>query len=94
MRVSALFAGLGLAVLAALPVGAMDARIYPYQASANYCPTGLQPISIDGVICCGTPNQSITYQQAKAHPVARKHAHNKPARRMVCPAGEKGCFYE
>ncbi len=46
--------------------------LYPYAASANYCPPGLQPVTIDGTICCGVPNQHITYQQAMQHPVKRK----------------------
>lgn len=79
--------------MAAGPVQAMDAKIYPYHARANYCPAGLQPIQIDGVICCGTPNQSISYQQAKAHPVARKQA-QRSSRKLICPVGEKGCFYQ
>ncbi|MEZ5675688.1 hypothetical protein SAMN06265173_1502 [Thalassovita litoralis] len=80
-----------LLALAASPALANGPRIYPYPASANYCPAGLQPITIDGVICCGTPNQSMTYQQAKAAPGPRTY---RPARRsgMVCPEGEKGCY--
>jgi len=33
-----------------------DMLIYAYPSKANYCPAGLQPISMGGVICCGTPN--------------------------------------
>ena len=73
---------------------AAQPKIYAYPASANYCPAGLQPITIAGVICCGTPNQSISYQQAMAHPVRR----HKPVRktyvrsaRAHCQAGLKGC---
>ena len=94
---AAIMSGIGLAVLAALPASAMDAKIYPYHASANYCPSGLQPISIDGVICCGTPNQSMSYQQALAHPHVtrvKKVHYKKSARRIVCPVGEMGCYYE
>ena len=93
---AAMISGFGLAVLAALPASAMDAKIYPYHASANYCPAGLQPISIDGVICCGTPNQTMSYQQVKATPAPRKvkYVARKAQRKMVCPVGEKGCYYE
>lgn len=91
---TAVIASLGLTLLAALPAHAMDAKIYPYHARANYCPAGLQPVQIDGVICCGTPNQSISYSQAMAHPVARKKVVRASARKLVCPIGEKGCFYE
>jgi len=96
---SVIIAGLGLAVLAALPASAMEAKIYPYHAKANYCPAGLQPVQVNGTICCGTPNQHISYQQALAHPVTHKKVHkvvhHRPARKLVCPVGEKGaCFYE
>ncbi len=87
-------ASLGLTVLAAVPASAMDARIYPYHARANYCPAGLQPVQFDGVISCGKPNQSISYSQAKSHPAARKHAARPAGRKLVCPVGEKGCFRE
>ena len=47
-------------------------RLYPYNASANYCPAGLQPIVLGGVICCGTPNQHISYQAMMQHPAPRR----------------------
>jgi len=93
-----MIAALGALVLGAAPTLADGPRIYPYSTSANYCPTGLQPITIDGVICCGTPNQSVSYQSMKAHPVARKvrvrRATSAPTSRIVCPVGEKGCYSE
>lgn len=57
--------------------------IHPAPASANYCPTGLQPITVGGVICCGTPNTGETY-------------YNRASQRSYwggydCPAGAKGC---
>ncbi|WP_237267572.1 hypothetical protein [Sulfitobacter alexandrii] len=74
--------------------GAADAKIYAYPSKANYCPAGLQPITISGVICCGTPNQSVTYQQVMAHPVRRhkpvRHHYVRSAR-AHCQAGLKGC---
>ena len=51
-----------------------------YPASANYCPQGLQPVTLGGVICCGTPN--ATYSQAPERSYS-------PA--PSCPAGTKGC---
>lgn len=73
---------------------AAEAKLYPYAASANYCPAGLQPITISGVICCGTPNQNMSYQQVMAHPV-RKHKkvkrHYVRSARAHCQAGLKGC---
>lgn len=47
----------------------------------NHCPAGLQPVVLNGVICCGTPNGSMSYQQMMAHPMPRKaarsHTHRK-----------------
>jgi hypothetical protein len=74
---------------------AAEAKIYPYHG-ANYCPAGLQPITISGVICCGTPNQSMSYQQVMAHPMpkkrhVKKRVHRVKSARVRCEAGSKGC---
>ncbi len=57
--------------------------ISPYPASANYCPSGLWPVTIGGVISCGTPNTGESY------------SNRAPYRRSYggydCPAGVKGC---
>ena len=89
----ALVAALGLATIMPQTASA-DAKIYPYKTSQNYCPTGLQPVSINGVICCGTPNQHVSYQSAMSHPVAKKKVHkvHKVKRktyhaRADCPIG-------
>ena len=85
------------ALFFATPALAQDAALFPYHTTANYRPAGLQPVSIGGVICCGQPNQAMSYQQAMAHPVTKRKVVRKvkhTARRMVCPAGEKGCYYE
>lgn len=89
-------AGLGLMMASFMPAQvAAEAKIYSYAASANYCPAGLQPITISGVICCGTPNQSVSYQQMMTHPVARKKHHHKVhykrVARPTCLPGTKGC---
>ncbi|SIN81254.1 hypothetical protein [Vannielia litorea] len=69
--VSLAIAGLILGAGAALAQGAPDApRIYAYPGE-NFCPAGLRPVTIDGVICCGTPNQTVSYAAMKATP-ARK----------------------
>lgn len=81
--------GLGLAALMALPASAAP-RVYAYSTSANYCPNGLQPITLNGVICCGQPNQAMSYQQAMAHPVTRQRARPAPVQ-QDCPIGQKGC---
>lgn len=57
-----------------------NVSIHPYNGP-NYCPVGLQPVVINGVICCGTPNSNMSYQAMMAHPMpqkaARAHTHSK-----------------
>lgn len=69
-------AGFGLLAMAA--PAAADAKLFPYAASANYCPAGLQPIQMGGVICCGVPNQAVSYSQYQAHPVAKRRVYHAP----------------
>ncbi len=71
MTKTGLIAGLGLLVLSAMPAAA-DAKLFPYPAKANYCPSGLQPIVLNGVICCGVPNQSASYSDYMSHPVRKR----------------------
>ncbi len=40
-----------------------EVAVFAYPAKANYCPAGLQPVVVGGVICCGVP----THQAYKAH---------------------------
>lgn len=87
--------GLGLTMATLMPAQvAADAKIYPYHA-ANFCPAGLQPITISGVICCGQPNQHVSYSQMMAHPVAKKKHHKVRhvvrSARPTCEPGTKGC---
>lgn len=93
---TAIIAGLGLAMAAVGPASAFEAKIYPVHTRDNFCPAGLQPVSFDGTVSCGTPNQSISYQHALMHPVAHKHVRvaQKPGRQLVCPVGEKSCYYK
>ncbi len=88
-------AGLGLMLTTLMPAQvAAEAKIYPYHG-ANYCPAGYQPIVISGVICCGQPNQHMSYQQVMAHPVAKKKhrvkKHHVRSARPSCQPGTKGC---
>ena len=97
MRIkTVLTAGFGLMMMGAIPAMAMDAKIYPYHGK-NFCPAGLQPVTISGVICCGVPNQEISYKHALATPAPRKkvvrHTHYKP-KQSSCPVGTKGCTYD
>ena len=83
--------GAAVAAFWALPAAA-EMPIYAYGTKANQCPAGLRPVVVGGVICCGTPNQSMTYQQANAHPV-RKTVRKKVRRvaSTYCPEGMTGC---
>ncbi|GAW33281.1 hypothetical protein RA2_00317 [Roseovarius sp. A-2] len=79
-------------VLMTSPALAGGVGIYAYESRANFCPAGLQPVSLNGVICCGTPNQEQTYQQTMRHPVTRVTHRVRSARaHLSCPAGVKGC---
>ena len=84
---------LGAACLAGLwaaaPALANEPKIYPYASTANYCPAGLQPVTISGVICCGTPNQSVSYQSMMHHAGGSKK--RVAAQSYQCPEGVKGC---
>ncbi|WP_135503694.1 hypothetical protein [Roseovarius aestuariivivens] len=94
MRITSyIAAALTVAVLGG-PAMAEGPKVYAYPSKHNYCPQGLQPVTISGVICCGTPNQSMTYQQVKAHPLPKKrHYHSSRARSVgTCREGEKGCY--
>lgn len=51
--------------------------IWAYPSKENYCPAGLQPVVVGGVICCGTP----THHGYQSHPAPR--AKTKPAASYV-----------
>ena len=42
-----------------------------YKTNHNFCPAGLQPVMMGGVICCGTP----THPDYSRHPVSRPLYH-------------------
>jgi len=91
------FATLGLCMSAAgsvfaggVPYADREAVVYPYATAHNYCPEGLQPVTVTGVISCGRPTADVpSYQHVKMHGsrrhVARRHKSSE------CPIGEKGC---
>ncbi|MEB8386417.1 hypothetical protein OO012_04180 [Rhodobacteraceae bacterium KMM 6894] len=82
--------GFALAAFSATASLAQEAKIYAVPSKANYCPAGLQPVTIDGAICCGVPNQSVSYRQIKRHPMPVKK-HRTYSARVHCPIGTKGC---
>lgn len=92
LRASPLISALAAALLAS-PAMAQNVKVFAYESHANYCPAGLQPVTISGVICCGTPNQTQTYQQVMRHPVTKvKHRTYTARSHLNCPEGSKGCF--
>ncbi len=84
--------GLALAIFAATPALADGPTLYPYATNVNYCPAGLQPIVLNGVICCGQPTTHVSYQQVMKHPAPRVKKRHYSARRTNCPVGTKGCY--
>lgn len=56
-----------------------DMAVWAYQGtSANYCPAGLQPVVVGGVVCCGV----ATHTGYQSHPVAPRKKY-KPAPTVV-----------
>lgn len=53
-----------------------EMAIWAYPAKANYCPAGLQPVVVGGVICCGQPTH-VGYQ-SNNHPKLRRAHTPKP----------------
>lgn len=87
-----IFAAAAFALLGTGAVLAQDQagpKIYAYHSQHNFCPAGLQPVTMDGTICCGNPNQDISYQQALAHAAAK----TRRVRQASCPVGTKGCVF-
>lgn len=85
-------AGAAMALMGTAAVAEM--KIYPYKSAENYCPEGLQPVTMNGVICCGTPNTTQSYQSVMAHPMPKKqHYKTRKARSVdTCAEGVKGCY--
>ena len=82
--------GFALAAFSATVSLAQEAKMYAVPSNANYCPAGLQPVTIDGSICCGVPNQDVSYRQVMRHPT-RVTKHRSYSARVNCAIGDKGC---
>lgn len=92
MRMKAVITA-GAAFILSAGLATAEPRIYPVHTGENYCPTGLQPVSMDGTICCGVPNQKHSYQAVMSHPV-KKRVKSRAVHRVKavdCPIGQKGC---
>lgn len=78
-----------------LMTGAMAqaGELYPYPTQENYCPAGLQPVTMGGVVCCGKPTTNVTYSQMMQHPAPKKRKVHKAqySARADCQVGTKGC---
>ncbi|MBP0483591.1 hypothetical protein [Sagittula salina] len=57
----------------------------------NFCPAGLSPVLINGVVCCGQPNAGAYINRPGK--VYRQPVYHKPAPRAYAPEGEKGVVY-
>lgn len=44
--------------------------VWAYPSKHNYCPAGLQPVMVGGVVCCGTPTH---HGNPYAHPKPKHH---------------------
>ncbi len=71
--------------------GMAEPKLYPVQSVENFCPSGLQPVTSNGAICCGVPNQDMTYDQAMAYSTSKRATVTKAHAASDCPAGTKGC---
>lgn len=84
-------------LMLALPQTADAHEIYPVKSAHNFCPSGLQPVTIDGSISCGTPTTTVSYHSMMAHPAPTRKAHKRVhhtrhhAAPTACPPGMKGC---
>ncbi len=82
--------------LVAAPAVADGMKYYPYHGK-NFCPAGLQPISMGGVISCGQPNTNVTYREVMRHPAPVRHQpvvysdKGATSASQVCQEGQKGC---
>ena len=56
-----------------------DMAVWAYPSKANYCPAGLQPVVVGGVVCCGTP----THYGYQSHPAPKPRKVHKPAKPVV-----------
>ncbi len=63
--------------------------VHSYNAP-NHCPSGLQPVMMGGVICCGEPNAGA-YIDRPGKAYKPRHARHAP--RAYAPVGEKGVVY-
>jgi len=70
---------LSAAALIVAPTLLSAGNVYPYPTAVNYCPAGLQPVTANGVICCGVPNRNVSYAEAMRHPVKTKVHKARPA---------------
>ncbi|MDB0053173.1 hypothetical protein N9F04_05660 [Ascidiaceihabitans sp.] len=78
----------------AAQASSQGAKIYHHHGE-NFCPAGLQPVTISGVVCCGVPNQNMSYQQVMMTPAPPKVVQQRVIRRQAAyQVGTKGCTYD
>jgi hypothetical protein len=47
-----------------------EIAVWAYPSAHNFCPAGLQPVTIGGVVCCGQP----THYGYSSHPAPARRA--------------------
>lgn len=96
LNVSVLTAAAVAAAFWAPGSAAAEPRVFPYEGVANHCPAGQQPVSMDGVICCGVPNQTVSYQAMMRHGSTARPRMTRVSSAnsygTICPEGQKGCY--
>ncbi|WP_146590717.1 hypothetical protein [Puniceibacterium confluentis] len=68
--------------------------VHTFPSSANYCPAGLQPVTVGGQICCGVPTAGAYINRAggkRMQPTPVRKVYHAP--RAYAPIGEKGVIY-
>ncbi|MCR8827982.1 hypothetical protein [Pseudosulfitobacter koreensis] len=89
---SIITASLALTLGTALPAMAADTpQVYAYPSAQNYCLAGLQPVTIEGDISCGTPTVAVPYTTVMTHVVIRPKTHKSS---YDCQIGTKGCTFD
>ncbi|WP_425099622.1 hypothetical protein [Tropicibacter sp. S64] len=66
--------------------------MHSYPSKENFCPAGLQPVTLGGVICCGVPNAGPYINRAGGK-AAYKPKKKVRAPAAYAPVGEKGVIY-
>jgi hypothetical protein len=78
-----------LSISLVLSAGAAMAEqtLYPVESVDNFCPAGLRPVTHNGEVYCGIPNQEMTYNAVMSQRIKRTSSQAK----MACGDGAESC---